>query len=193
MEWFESFIQWVGGLGVYASIFVLLISFLLVIISMIVNHLVTDVDLLGEHEIEIKQYTQALQSATRKNDRSSLRSLRKREQEIRELQSFVSRQRMKVSLITMGPFMLIFILLNLSFSSIGVIATLPFDFPFIGRNLFFNTWYIFCYFTAYLPLSRVFHVSVETQPIEPKKSKKDDSRKKKPKKSKKDDSRKKKL
>ena len=178
MELFESFIQWVAGLGVYASIFVLLISFLLVIISMIVNHLVTDVDLLAKHEIEIRGYTKQLQSATRKNDRSSLRSLRRREQEIRELQSFVSRQRMKVSLITMGPFMLIFILLNLAFSSVGVITTLPFAFPFIGKNLFFNTWYIFCYFTAYLPLSRVFHVSVETQPLESNTTKKDDSRKK---------------
>jgi uncharacterized membrane protein (DUF106 family) len=152
---------------------------------MIVNHLVTDVDLLAKHEIEIKRYTQQLQSATRKNDRSSLRTLRRREQEIRELQAFVSRQRMKVSLITMGPFMLIFILLNLAFSSVGVITTLPFDFPFIGKNLHFNTWYIFCYFTAYLPLSRVFHVSVEAQPLESDTSKKDDSRKKK------DDSRKK--
>jgi len=165
MEWFEPFGVWVVGLDkAYSMLVVLVIASLLVIISMTTNHLVNDVKRLGEHEIEVRSYTRDLNEARKKDDKNLRRQLKRRESEIRGLQSFITRQRMKVTLVTMLPFMIIYLILSSAFSGITAVAILPFELPLVGRELSFYLWYLFCYFTAYLPLSRVFGVSVEIEP-----------------------------
>jgi uncharacterized membrane protein (DUF106 family) len=85
----------------------------------------------------------------------------KRQKPIMQLQSKAMWDRMKVSFIYLGPFWIIFYILN-SFFATKVVALSPFTFPILlGYELPYITWYILCSFASSLPLSRILGVNPE--------------------------------
>ena len=139
-----------------STLFVIALSIALGLIMMVANLLLTDVKRLREHEREIRKYTSTLNDAKKRNDKTALRRLKREETRIHSMQSYVSKQRLKVTMVFMIPFMLIFSVLNSVFAEAGTVALIPFDFPFIGRNIPFVWWYMLCSFAVNFPLYRLF-------------------------------------
>ena len=125
---------------------------------MITYRLVTDVKKLQDYEFEIRKYTRDLNEAKRKNDKVALRRLKREEIRIKHFRNYASRQRLKATTITVLPLMIIYFILNIIYLGQQV-ATFPIEIPIIGRDVPFYIWYLLCYLTMYLSLSRAFGVS----------------------------------
>ena len=143
-----------------STISILIIAVTISLISMIVYRLLTDVKKLQSINDEISKYNEKMRDAQKKGSRAELRRLRREETRVKILASFSTKQRMKVTLVTILPFSMVSILLG-SFYGARSVARLPFDTPY-GSDLSFYIWYTFCYFSAYLPLTRLFGLSLST-------------------------------
>ena len=143
-----------------STISILIIAVTISLISMIVYRLLTDVKKLQSINDEISKYNEKMRDAQKKGSRAELRRLRREETRVKILASFSTKQRMKVTLVTIIPFSLVSILLG-SFYGARSVARLPFDTPY-GSDLSFYIWYTFCYMSAYLPLTRLFGLSLST-------------------------------
>ena len=143
-----------------STVSILIIAVAISMISMIVYRLMTDVKKLQSINEEIGRYNEKMRDAQKKGSRAELRRLRREETRVKILASFSTKQRMKVTLVTILPFSMVSILLG-SFYGASSVARLPFDTPY-GSNLSFYIWYTFCYFSAYLPLTRLFGLSLST-------------------------------
>ena len=164
MEWFNSLITWLREilfpvLDVPSSaIFIFGVAFCLVLLVVTINRLAVDIKKIQAFELEIRKHTNDLNKAKANNDKTALRRLKREELRLKQLRSYVLKQRLNSSFITVIPLMMIYIIINTVYIGKQV-ATLPFDFPFVGRSAPFPIWYLLCYFTIYLPLSKLFGVS----------------------------------
>lgn len=162
MSFLDPIIEWATNLlSPYitmpnSTLFILVLSLALGLIMMAANRLLTDVKRLQEYEREVRKYMSSLNDARKRNDKAALKKLKREETKINTMQSYVSKQRLKVTMIFMIPFMLIFTVLNSIFAEVGTVALTPFDFPFIGRNIPFLWWYMICSFAVNFPLYRLF-------------------------------------
>ena len=139
---------------------VLFIAMGIALASMMVYRLMVDVKKLQSINEDIRRYNERLKEAQRRGNRGELRRLRREETRVKMLSSYSTKQRLRVTLVTVIPFSAVSILLNFFYGA-TTIAKLPFDTP-LGSNLSFYLWYTFCYFSAYLPFMRVFGISFGT-------------------------------
>ena len=141
-----------------ATIVILIVSAGISLASIIVNHLMVDMKKLQSINEDIEKYNEKMREAQRRGNSVELRRLRREEARVKMLASFSTKQRLRVTLVTILPFAAASFLLN-SFYGAKPIAKLPFNTP-VGAVLPFYIWYIFCYFTTYLPLTRIFGASL---------------------------------
>jgi uncharacterized membrane protein (DUF106 family) len=106
----------------------------------------------------VRKYNEELKRAQTRGDKTALRRLEREERKLRQMSSYTQKQRMKAMLITVIPFSAISILLGLYLSERPV-AVLPFETPY-GRYINFYIWYLLCYFSAYLPFTRIFGLGI---------------------------------
>ncbi|MDQ1280216.1 MAG: hypothetical protein QG670_1479 [Thermoproteota archaeon] len=142
----------------HSSLFIFSIALVVVLVVMLIYRFATDVKRLQESEFEIRKYTLELNEANRKNDKVALRRLKREEIRLKHFRTYASKQRLKATLITILPLMSIYFLLSITFFGQQV-AIFPFEIPLIGGYVPFYIWYLLCYMTMYLPLSRAFGVS----------------------------------
>jgi uncharacterized membrane protein (DUF106 family) len=110
---------------------------------------------------EVNTWRKEFDTAKKTNDKQLLAKVMKRQKAIMQLQSKAMWDRMKVSFAYLGPFWIIFYVLN-GFFQTRVVARSPFSFPFLlGNELPFVTWYIACSLALSLPLSRLLGTSPE--------------------------------
>ena len=157
---------WINTLNPYMTIpnstlFIMLLTISLTTISMIVYRIFTDVKQLKENDIEVRRYMREQNEAKRIQDKAALTKLERKEDRINSLRTYTSRQRSKVSLITIIPFTLIYFTLSSSLTSAGVVAYSPLTLPFWGTELYFFQWYLITYFTIHTVLSRLFGITFE--------------------------------
>ena len=143
-----------------ATLAVLLIAVGIALASMLVYRLMVDVRKLQSINEEISRYNERMREAQRRGNRGELRRLRREETRVRMLASYSTKQRLRVTLVSIIPFSAISILLGL-FYGVRPIAKLPFDTP-LGSDLSFYLWYTLCYFSFYLPLARIFGLTFGT-------------------------------
>jgi len=143
-----------------ATFAVLFIAVGIALASMMVYRLMVDVRKLQSINEEIGRYNERMREAQKRGNRAELRRLRREETRVKMLASYSTKQRLRVTLVTIVPFSAASILLG-SFYGMRPIAKLPFNTP-IGTDLSFYLWYTFCYFSAYLPLLRIFGLSFTT-------------------------------
>jgi len=129
-------------------------------LSMVVYRLMVDVKKLQSISEEISRYNDRVRMARKSGNRADLRRLRREETRVRILASYSTKQRLRVTLVTIIPFSVVSILFG-SFYGVRPVAKFPFDTP-IGTDLSFYLWYFFCYFSAYLPLTRIFGLTLGT-------------------------------
>jgi len=168
MDWFDSFILWLReGLSPVldvpgSALFIFGVTFSLILVVMIIYRLVTDVRRLQNYELEIRRYTRDLNEAKKRNDKAVLRRLKREEVRFKQFRSYISRQRLKATLVTILPLTVIYFVLSIVYFGKQV-ATFPFELPLIGKYVPFYIWYLLCYLTMYFPMSRVFGVSPDVE------------------------------
>lgn len=164
MSWFESTILWLREVlsSVLtipnSSLFIFAVTFGLVLVVMIIYRSVTDIKKLQDCELEIRKYTRNLNEAKGRNDKAVLRRLKREEIRLKHFRAYASKQRLKATLITVLPLTFIYFILSIIYLGQQV-ATFPIEIPIIGRDVPFYIWYLLCYLTMYLSLSRAFGVS----------------------------------
>ncbi len=151
--------SWIDTVSVipYSTFFILLVNLGTVLASSLIFRLMVDIDRLEAQELEVRIYNKALKEVERRGDKAALRKLKRREIRIKQLSAASSRQRLKVIMVTILPFMTISLLLSSLYLNKEV-AVFPFELPLL-KEFSFSVWYLLSYFMAYLPLSRIFRTS----------------------------------
>lgn len=164
MDAFNSLIIWLTGVlspvlkTPSSTVFIFFLVLGLTLIVVTVNRLAVDIKKLQGFELEIRKHASSLNKAKRMNDKAALRRLKREELRLKQLRSYVSKQRLKASFITLIPLIMIYLITSTVYLNVPV-AVLPVDFPLIGREVPFPIWYMLCYFAFYFPLSKLFGVS----------------------------------
>lgn len=173
---FDAFMRLVESLlQPYSSIpsstlFVLTVAAILSLVTTTANRLMVDVKRIKSVMREVNAWRERLNKARKSNDKQELARVLKKQQAIMTLQSKVMWDRMKVSLIFLLPFWIIFMALSRFYGSAPVALT-PFTIPFLlsgktdgqlGATVVpFYSWYIISSFAVSLPLSRLFGINPE--------------------------------
>lgn len=143
-----------------STIAILLVSIGIALTSMIVYRIMVDLKRLRSINEEVDKYNERFREAQKSGNRGELRRMRREEARVKMLASYSTKQRLRVTLVTVIPFSAVSLILG-SFYGMLPVAKLPFDTPF-GKDLPFYIWYTFCYFSAYLPLTRIFGLTLGT-------------------------------
>jgi|YelNatPaOPRAMG01_1025707.scaffolds.fasta_scaffold42645_2 uncharacterized membrane protein (DUF106 family) len=153
-----------------STLLILAVAALLSFITSAANRLLVDVKKMKEVMDEVNAWRMQLEKAKKSNDKKLLAKVMKRQEAIMKLQSRAMWDRMKVSLIFLAPFWIIFMVLSRFYASTPV-ALSPFSIPLLlsgsldptygAHQLLFFSWYIICSFAVSLPLSRILGVNPE--------------------------------
>ncbi|MFH0748451.1 MAG: EMC3/TMCO1 family protein [Candidatus Bathyarchaeota archaeon] len=158
MAWFDSL-----TVLPYSTLFIFLVNVVVVLLGALIFRLLIDIDRLETQEAEIQSYEKNLKAAKSRNDKAALRKLKREEIRIKTFTASTSKQRLKVVLITILPFTVVSLLL-ISVYSGKEIVNFPFEFGFFNKDYAYTIWYFLTYFTAYLPLSRIFRSAPSFRP-----------------------------
>jgi uncharacterized membrane protein (DUF106 family) len=144
----------------YSTLLILIVASSIALSSMIVYRLMVDVKKLQSINEETRRYNDIARQAQRSGDKVKIRRARREEVRVKMLTSYATKQRLRVTLVTVAPFALVSLLLGSIFGS-STVAISPINTPF-GREIPFYIWYTLCYFASYLPLSKVFGLTMGT-------------------------------
>ncbi len=145
----------------YSTFFIMGVAFTLSLTTNLANRVLVDVEKMKSVMAEVNAWRKEMDKARKSDDKQLLAKVMKKQKPIMQLQSKAMWDRMKVSFIYLGPFWIIFYILN-SFFQDKVVALSPFTFPLLlGYELPYITWYILCSFASSLPLSRLLGVNPE--------------------------------
>ena len=126
-----------------ATIFILLLSVFLTLLTSLVNRLLTNPKELHAWRGEIKQWTDEFREASRTKDKKKLAKVEKQRARIMKLQQKMSWQSMKVSLLFFIPFLIIWQLLISIYREpvafLPGIGPLPIFYWYLLGSLFFST------------------------------------------------------
>ncbi len=144
-----------------STFFILAIALTLSLATNILNRLLVDVERMKEVMAEVAVWRKEFDQARKSGDSQLLAKVTKKQKPIMQLQSKMMWDRMKVSFIYLGPFWIIFYVLN-TFYKGNIVASSPFTFPLLlGEQLHFISWYILCSFALSLPISRILGANPE--------------------------------
>lgn len=126
-----------------ATIFVLLLSVLLTLLTSLANRLLTNPQQLKAWRKEIKDWTDALKEAQRGKDKKKLAKVEKQRDGIMKLQGKMSWQSMKVSLLFFIPFLIMWqVLIGIYTDSVAFLpgfGPLPLVLWYFICSMFFST------------------------------------------------------
>ncbi len=137
-----------------STLFILLISMSLSFLTALANRLLTNREQLSAWRKEVARWNADFKKARKSDDKKLLAKVKRKERHILQLQSKMMWQSMKVSLIFMIPFLLIWQLL-IGFFGNATVAYIP---GFGGLPLIW--WYLLCSFTSGTMISKALGVSV---------------------------------
>ncbi|MBS7631088.1 DUF106 domain-containing protein [Candidatus Bathyarchaeota archaeon] len=153
-----------------SAVVILLISIAISITTTMANRMVVKMDEYKKFTIESAYLRQELMAAIRSGNQRQIAKIQKQQQDMMKIQQKMTLDRMKIMLFFFIPFILIWQILGNFF--VGTIAYLPFDAPWIGRELSVGSWYIMCSISTNVIISRALGLTFEIEPrkIEVKKS-----------------------
>lgn len=140
-----------------ATITVILLCMAISFVTSMANRLLTNREQLNAWRHEISQWTSEFNKARRSGDKKLLARVKRQQPRITKLQSKMMWQSMKVSLLFMVPFFLIWQLL-IGFYGANVVAYLPWFGGEWGLPIFY--WYLLCSFLFSTLFSRVFGLAL---------------------------------
>jgi uncharacterized membrane protein (DUF106 family) len=129
-----------------STLFLLLLGALISLLTSLTNRLLTDPEKSKAWRKEISEWNSELREARRENDKKHLEKVMKKQKQILQLQSKMSMQSMKVTLIFLVPLLIVWQVLNGFFVGHniaylpGIGAILPI--PIFNTSLIW--WYLLC-------------------------------------------------
>ena len=155
-----------------ATIFILFLSIFLSFITTLVRSRLTNKEEFEAMKRQIAAWRTSFDEAKRSGNKRLLAKVQSQQSQIMKLQTKMSRQSMKTSLLFLGPFLLIWLaltgrilgwqLFETPFSGEGTVAYLPwFGESPLELNLVW--WYIICSITSGTILTRVFGLGMEVK------------------------------
>jgi len=152
---FPSLPEWLLPIP-YSTLFILLISMSLSFLTALANRLFTNRKQLNAWRKEVARWNADSKKARKSGDKKLLAKVKKKERYILKLQSKMMWQSMKVSLIFMVPFFLIWQLL-IGFYGGTTVAYIPWIEGAFEMPLFY--WYLLCSFASGTLISRALGVT----------------------------------
>ncbi len=141
-----------------STLFIMVVALGLSLFSTMANRLLVNMKMVRSSMKEIRAFQKEMMRATKANDKQTIARLQKKQQAINKLQAKSSFEQMKVSMVTFGPFLAIWYILNGFFRN-AIVATSPFVLPIVNNDhLTFFYWYFIGSFALNLPLMRLFGV-----------------------------------
>lgn len=140
-----------------ATVAIILLSMAISFITSLANRLLTNREQLNAWRREISQWTSDFNKARRSGDKKLLAKIKRQQPRITQLQSKMMWQSMKVSLLFMVPFLLIWQLL-LGFYGANIVAYLPWFGAEWPLPIFY--WYLLCSFLFSTLFSRAFGLAL---------------------------------
>jgi len=137
----------------YSTLFILALALAISLVTTMLNRKFINREQAAVWQREINEWNTARNLAKRTGDKKLLAQVKKQEKRIFQIQSKMSSQQMKTSLITFIPLIIIWQILMGFFQDIAV-AHLP------GIPLPFFYWYLICSFFVGTSLSRIFGVGM---------------------------------
>ena len=145
-----------------STVLILLISLVISLVTTIANRMVINMEEYKKFTIDSTHLRQELMSAMKGGNQRHIAKLQKQQQDMMKVQQKMTMDRMKIMLFFFIPFILIWQVLGNFFQ--GNIAVMPFEAPYIGKQLSVGTWYIFCSVSTNIVVSRVFGLTFEIEP-----------------------------
>ncbi len=142
-----------------STIFTMVIAFTISAVTTLLNLKLIDKEKMIEWQREIQKWNAERNLAKRTGDKKLLAKVRKKEPRILQIQSRMLSQRMRTSLITFIPLLIIWQILLGFFQNIPV-ARLPGLMPGQPIDMPFFIWYLVCSFFIGTLLSRISGVSM---------------------------------
>ena len=164
-----------AALGPYGQIpdstfFMIGIAFVISMITNLANRFLVDVKKMKEISVEVKSWQDEFNKARKSGDKQLLAKVNKKQPAIMKLQSKMMMDRMKVTLITIIPFLLFWNVLGKFYGMVaggGFAAISPFRFPWLLEGpsvvptlsvpikVSWFTWYLICSLAIQLPTARL--------------------------------------
>jgi len=145
-----------------STVFILVLSMSLSLATSLANRFLTNQEQMKVWREEIAKWTEDFNKARKSNDKRLLAKVKKRQPEITKLQSKMTWQSMKVSLIFMIPFFLLwYLFLTPTYMYIVAVAYLP---DILGGGSFMSLplfwWYLLCSFLFGTLFARILGLAV---------------------------------
>ena len=140
-------------------------------ISTTLNKKFIDPNLMRRFREEYKELTRLMKELRKESDPDRKlkleRKIKKKQARVTSLQAVIAKQNLKIYLVTLVPFLIVFWILSMIFG-MNPVAHLPFDapdFPLVsafarGRNLTFIGWYALSSIFLVSLLNRIFKIHV---------------------------------
>jgi uncharacterized membrane protein (DUF106 family) len=141
----------------YSTLFILLLSVSLSFLTALANRLFTNREQLTAWRKEISRWNADFKKAMKSGDKKLLAKVKRKERYILQLQSKMMWQSMKVSLIFMIPFFIIWQLL-IGFYGNTPVAYIPGIDGELAMSLFL--WYLLCSFASGILITKALGVSI---------------------------------
>jgi uncharacterized membrane protein (DUF106 family) len=106
---------------------------------------------------EIKEWQSAYTKAVRAKDQKQIDKLKKKQQSITGLQTAMSKDQMKPTLLTLVPFAIFYYIFFGVFGP-GIVVYTPIALPFLGSKLSFWWWYLISSFSVSALIQRIFRM-----------------------------------
>jgi uncharacterized membrane protein (DUF106 family) len=148
-----------------ATIFILFLSLVLGIVTSLANLRAVDLEEYRNMTLESHRVRQEMMEAMKSGNQSRIDRAQNRQQKLMSQQSKMTMERMKISLLFMIPFILIWQILGRFFGG-ATIAYFPVDLPLIPQEMSVANWYILCSITFNIIISRALGLTFEIEPEE---------------------------
>ncbi|MBS7637799.1 DUF106 domain-containing protein [Candidatus Bathyarchaeota archaeon] len=145
-----------------STLLILLVSALISLVTALANRKVMNLEEYRRLTIQSHEVRRELMEAMRSGSQRRIAKAQKQQQEMMKAQQKMMMDRMKITLFFIIPFILIWQALVNFFK--GVVAYMPFDAPFIGRELTVTHWYIICSISTNIIISRILGLTFEVEP-----------------------------
>jgi len=141
------------------------LSMILSTISSLLSRRSMDVGKYREMMIESRKIQRESMNSMKSGNEKRAKKAQERQQRLMVQQNELNQKKMRNSLFLNLPMMLLWPSLRSLFEG-QVIAILPFDFPFLSRELGFSYWYFFCSMASSVIINRLFGMTFEIEPEE---------------------------
>ncbi|MGA2574140.1 MAG: EMC3/TMCO1 family protein [Candidatus Methanomethylicaceae archaeon] len=140
-----------------SAVTVLLITMGMASLSSLATRALVDVELMRRRSAEIKEWQSAYTKAVRAKDQKQIDKLKKKQQSITGLQTAMSKDQMKPTLLTLVPFAIFYYIFFGVFGP-GIVVYTPIALPFLGSKLSFWWWYLISSFSVSALIQRIFRM-----------------------------------